>query len=88
MSARSFHPTPRSAPQFAREDREPGWYVDYSFVCDPRILPVQASSEGSGVGDPLQGNVVENRVPGETSLGTSLDSVRDLLVAVGSWSSI
>ena len=55
---------------------------DLPFVDDARVLPVEPRGGGPGVGDPVERDVVEDRVSREAALGLSFKGACDLLVAV------
>src|ERR1043165_5816472 len=61
----SLYPGARRTPEFAGEDRESRGNADLSFVGGARVFPVEPSSGGPSVGDPVKCDVVEDRVSRE-----------------------
>src|SRR5262245_48488576 len=76
----SLDPAPGRPPQLAGEDGKCRRNGDLPLIGDARVLPVEPCSGGAGVGDPVQGDVVENLVPSQLALRMSCKGVCDLFV--------
>src|SRR5262249_55238444 len=71
----SLYPAPRRAPELAGEDREYRGKGDLPLIDDARVLPVEPRRGGPGVGDPVERDVVQDRVSGEAALGAPFKGV-------------
>src|SRR5215469_16677367 len=87
-----LHPAARGAEDLAGEDREADrkrdrWRRLAGRKClGAGGLPVQAGGRGPGAGQPVQRDVVEDVVPGQTARGPPPgEGAGDLVVGVGVW---